>query len=73
MLRSHSVGGRNPLAGARVDIFSTKNREWSHIDLPVARDRLGAAATEHAGGLVCFSGGFGGRVDCVHGPDSMRP
>lgn len=53
-------------AGSRVDIFTAATREWSHVDLPVARDRLGAAATEHDGGLVCFSGGSQGRLDCLH-------
>ena len=56
----------NPLAGARVDIFTAATREWTHVDLPAPRDRLGAAATEHDGGLVCFSGGLAGRLDCLH-------
>jgi len=56
----------NPLAGSRVDIFTSATREWTHVDLPTGRDRLGAAATEQAGGLVCFSGGVGGAVDCLH-------
>lgn len=59
------VRNLDPMAGTRVDIFDSAVQEWSHVDLPSPRDRLGAAATEAMGGLVCFSGGIGARLDCL--------
>lgn len=58
----------NPLAGSRVDVLDTTTLEWSHIDLPTPRDRLGAVSTLENGGLVCFSGGGvdGALIDCLH-------
>ena len=57
----------DPNAGTRVDIFDSASRGWTHVDLPSPRDRLVAAATEAGGGQVCFSGGDGGRLDCLTG------
>jgi hypothetical protein len=59
------VGGSDPHAATRVDIFDVESRTWRHVELPTGRDRLSAATVATSTSLEqrvvgCGGGGAAG-------------